>query len=99
MQHTNYQAHHFLNSSLVNTQHSSMGPLDVHYGYQPLEELYTLLITNKAPNILQGIGMLHLLRSNVVWVCAGGCSCEVFYLFILFYFLYPIYCLLGHGPM
>ncbi|KAF8532729.1 hypothetical protein JB92DRAFT_2840630, partial [Gautieria morchelliformis] len=88
MRHTNYQVHHFLNSSLVNTQHSSVGPLDVRYVYQPLEELYTLLITNKAPNILQGIEMLHLLRSNVVWVCVGGCSCEVFY--FLFYFIFYI---------
>jgi hypothetical protein len=37
--------------------------------YQPLEELYILLITNKASNILQDIDTLHLFARVVADLC------------------------------
>ncbi|KAF8310376.1 hypothetical protein DL93DRAFT_2084552 [Clavulina sp. PMI_390] len=49
----------------ANSQHTSVETDDVRYVYQPLEELYILLITNKASNILLDIDTLHL-ASRVV---------------------------------
>lgn len=49
----------------ANTQHTSVETADVRYVYQPLEDLYILLITNKASNILLDIDTLHLV-SRVV---------------------------------
>ena len=37
----------------VNSQHTTVETADVRFVYQPFEELYVLLITNKASNILQ----------------------------------------------
>src|ERR1700722_9025414 len=37
----------------TNIQHTSVETAEVRYVYQPLEDLYILLITNKASNILQ----------------------------------------------
>lgn len=48
-----------------NSQHTSIETADVRYVYQPLEDLYILLITNKASNILLDIDTLHLV-SRVV---------------------------------
>lgn len=49
----------------ANTQHTSVETADVRYVYQPLEELYILLITNKASNILMDIDTLHLVTRVV----------------------------------
>ncbi|WRT65127.1 uncharacterized protein IL334_002069 [Kwoniella shivajii] len=45
----------------VNSQHTTVETNDVRFVYQPFEELYVLLITNKGSNILQDINTLSLL--------------------------------------
>ncbi|WVQ83801.1 hypothetical protein IAT38_005945 [Cryptococcus sp. DSM 104549] len=45
----------------VNSQHTTVETNDVRFVYQPFEELYVLLITNKGSNILQDIATLSLL--------------------------------------
>ena len=45
----------------VNSQHTTVETPDVRFVYQPFEELYVLLITNKGSNILQDINTLNLL--------------------------------------
>ncbi|WWC87260.1 uncharacterized protein L201_002148 [Kwoniella dendrophila CBS 6074] len=45
----------------VNSQHTTVETNDVRFVYQPFEELYVLLITNKGSNILQDINTLQLL--------------------------------------
>lgn len=52
-----------------NSQHTSVETADVRYVYQPLEDLYILLITNKASNILQDIDTLHLFARVVSDLC------------------------------
>jgi coatomer subunit delta len=53
----------------TNTQHTTVETPDVRYVYQPLEDLYILLITNKASNILQDIDTLHLFARIVSDMC------------------------------
>ncbi|KAL1408475.1 coatomer subunit delta [Vanrija albida] len=45
----------------ANSQHTTVETNDVRFVYQPFEELYVLLITNKGSNILQDINTLQLL--------------------------------------
>jgi hypothetical protein len=52
-----------------NSQHTSVETTDVRYVYQPIEDLYILLITNKASNILQDIDTLHLFARVVSDLC------------------------------
>ncbi|KAJ7442303.1 hypothetical protein FB451DRAFT_1343936 [Mycena latifolia] len=59
------------------TQHTLIETPDVRYVYQPLEELYILLITNKASNILQDIETLHLLARVVSDMCRSAAESEV----------------------
>jgi hypothetical protein len=37
----------------INSQHTTVETADVRFVYQPFEELYVLLITNKGSNIVQ----------------------------------------------
>jgi len=61
----------------ANTQHTSVETIDVRYVYQPLEELYILLITNKASNILQDIDTLHLFARVVSDLCRSAEEREI----------------------
>lgn len=47
------------------TLHTTVEDDSVRYVYQPLEEFYIVLITNKSSNILQDIQTLHLFASTV----------------------------------
>ncbi|KAI0931645.1 hypothetical protein AcW2_000489 [Taiwanofungus camphoratus] len=59
------------------TQHTSVETADVRYVYQPLEDLYILLITNKASNILQDIETLHLFARVVSDMCRSAEQREI----------------------
>ena len=61
----------------TNTQHTSVETADVRYVYQPLEDLYILLITNKASNILQDIDTLHLFARVVSDICRSADEREI----------------------
>ncbi|CUM65330.1 uncharacterized protein PRCAT00002965001 [Priceomyces carsonii] len=47
------------------SQHTTVENEHVRYVYQPLEEFYIVLLTNKTSNILQDIDTLHLFASTV----------------------------------
>ncbi|KZT08764.1 uncharacterized protein LAESUDRAFT_53433 [Laetiporus sulphureus 93-53] len=59
------------------TQHTSVETEDARYVYQPLEDLYILLITNKASNILQDIDTLHLFARVVSDMCRSAEQREI----------------------
>lgn len=61
----------------TNTQHTSVETTDVRYVYQPLEDLYIVLITNKASNILQDIETLHLFARVVSDMCRSADQREI----------------------
>lgn len=61
----------------TNTQHTSVETPEVRYVYQPLEDLYILLITNKASNILQDIDTLHLFTRVVSDMCRSADEREI----------------------
>ncbi|KAG8927382.1 hypothetical protein FRC03_001093 [Tulasnella sp. 419] len=62
----------------ANSQHTSVETADVRYVYQPLEDLYILLITNKASNILQDISTLHLFARVTSDLCRSADEKEIF---------------------
>ncbi|EGV65631.1 coatomer subunit delta [Yamadazyma tenuis] len=47
------------------SQHTAVEDDNIRYVYQPLEELYVVLLTNKHSNILQDIDTLHLFVSTI----------------------------------
>ena len=51
------------------TQHTTVEQDNVRYVYQPLDELYMVLITNRQSNILQDIDSLHLFAQMVSSIC------------------------------
>jgi len=51
------------------SQHTTVEQDNVRYVYQPLDELYMVLITNLQSNILQDINSLHLFAQVVSSVC------------------------------
>lgn len=51
------------------TQHTTCEQDNVRYVYQPLDELYMVLITNLQSNILQDINTLHLFAQVVSSIC------------------------------
>ncbi|EPQ30933.1 uncharacterized protein PFL1_01831 [Pseudozyma flocculosa PF-1] len=51
------------------SQHTSVETDAVRFVYQPLEDLYMILITNKNSNILQDIDTLHLFARTVSDLC------------------------------
>lgn len=50
-------------------QHTTVEQDNVRYVYQPLDELYMVLITNRQSNILQDIDSLHLFAQVVSSIC------------------------------
>ncbi|KAK7206293.1 coatomer subunit delta [Myxozyma melibiosi] len=59
------------------TQHTTVEDENVRYVYQPLEELYMVLITNKQSNILQDIDTLHLFSQIVTTLCKSSDEREI----------------------
>lgn len=55
--------------SRIGSQHTVVEQDSVRFVYQPLDELYIVLITNKASNILQDINSLHLFSQVVTSIC------------------------------
>jgi hypothetical protein len=51
------------------TQHTTVDTDEVRFVYQPLDDLYLVLITSKKSNILQDIGTLHLFGRVVAEQC------------------------------
>lgn len=51
------------------TQHTIVEQDNVRFVYQPLDELYIVLITNRQSNILQDIDSLHLFAQVTTSIC------------------------------
>ncbi len=61
----------------ANSQHTFIETDEVRYVYQPLEELYIILITNKKSNIIQDMDTLHLVARIVSDICRSAEEQEV----------------------
>lgn len=53
----------------ANTQHTTLEMDAVRFVYQPLEEMYMILITTKGSNILEDIETLHIFAQVVTSIC------------------------------
>lgn len=61
----------------IGTQHTMVETSEVRFVYQPLEDLYIVLITNKSSNILQDIDTLHLFARVVSDLCRSAEEREI----------------------
>ncbi|KLU87607.1 coatomer subunit delta [Magnaporthiopsis poae ATCC 64411] len=59
------------------TQHTTVEQDSVRFVYQPLDELYMVLITNRQSNILQDIDSLHLFAQVVTSICKSPDEREI----------------------
>ncbi|KAI9831025.1 MAG: hypothetical protein M1819_005263 [Sarea resinae] len=59
------------------TQHTTVEQDNVRFVYQPLDELYMVLITNRQSNILQDIDSLHLFAQVVTSICKSLDEVEI----------------------
>ncbi|CDK25621.1 unnamed protein product [Kuraishia capsulata CBS 1993] len=59
-------------------QHTTVEDEHVRYVYQPLEELYVVLITNRQSNILQDIDTLHLFTQTITSLSRSIDEREIF---------------------
>lgn len=53
------------------TQHTFVETEDVRYVYQPLDQLYLVLVTNKSSNIMEDLETLKILAKLVPEYCSG----------------------------
>lgn len=65
-------------SESTQTQHTSVEDEFVRYVYQPLEEFYVVLITNKHSNILEDIETLHLFAQEITSILRTVDEREIF---------------------
>ncbi|QPG75774.1 hypothetical protein FOA43_003135 [Brettanomyces nanus] len=65
-------------SDSTQTQHTSVEDEFVRYVYQPLEEFYVVLMTNKHSNILQDIDTLHLFAQTITSILPSVDEREIF---------------------
>jgi hypothetical protein len=61
-----------------NSQHTAVEDEFVRYMYQPLEEFYVVLITNKHSNILQDIDTLHLFTQSITSILKNVDEKEIY---------------------
>jgi len=61
----------------TDSQHTFIETENVRYVYQPLEQLYLLLITNKQSNIMEDLDTLRLLAKVVPEYCGGNTEDDI----------------------
>lgn len=65
-------------SNSTQSQHTAVEDEYVRYMYQPLEEFYVVLITNKHSNILQDIDTLHLFAQSITSILRSVDEREIY---------------------
>lgn len=83
---------------LVNTasQHTTVETENVRFVYQPLEELYMVLITNRDSNILSDLRSLHLFAQVVTGSCRTCNEAEIIRNAFELIFAFDEICTLGY---